>query len=102
MESRERSEVKYFGEDSTIFLIAGLHPGSRGRGETYEIMEATPQPPRLILRLKGIETIEQVEPLIGKEILIDKDSLPKLERGSITGLSLDESRDGGRERGLEG
>ena len=49
--------------------------------QTYEIMEATPQPPHLILRLKGIETIEEVEPLIGKEILISKDSLPKLEEG---------------------
>ena len=71
----ERISTDFFSIDE-VFI-----EDSRGRVQTYEIMEATPQPPRLILRLKGIETIEKVEPLIGKEILISKDSLPKLEEG---------------------
>ena len=52
--------------------------GEKGRPEPYEILEAIPQPPRLILRLKGIEKIEEAEPLIGKEILIKKEVLPEL------------------------
>jgi 16S rRNA processing protein RimM len=76
-------KVKYFGEDLDRFLLYRevFIEDNRGQVQTYEIMEATLQPPRLILRLKGVETIEQVEPLIGKEILISKDSLPKLEEG---------------------
>jgi len=76
-------KVKYFGEDLDRFFLYRevFIEDSRGRLQTYEIMEATPQPPLLILRLKGIETIDQVEPLVGKEILISKDSLPKLEEG---------------------
>jgi 16S rRNA processing protein RimM len=76
-------KVKYFGEDLDRFFLYRevFIEDSSGGVQTYEIMEATPQPPRLILRLKGIETIEKVEPLIGKEILISKDSLPKLEEG---------------------
>jgi 16S rRNA processing protein RimM len=76
-------KVKYFGEDLDRFFLYRevFIEDSRGRLQTYEIMEATPQPPRLILRLKGIEAIEEVESLIGKEILISKDSLPKLEEG---------------------
>jgi 16S rRNA processing protein RimM len=76
-------KAEYFGEDFDRF---SLHQEvfieeSRGRLQTYEIIEANPQPPRLILRLKGIETIEKVQPMIGKEIFINKKTLPKLEEG---------------------
>ena len=54
---------------------------NKGRPESYEILEAIPQPPRLILQLKGIETIEEAEPLMGKEILIRKEALPELPEG---------------------
>ena len=76
-------KAEYFGEDLDRFSLYRevFIEDSRGGLQTYEIMEATPQPPRLILRLKGIETIEMAEPLIGKEILISRDSLPKLEEG---------------------
>jgi 16S rRNA processing protein RimM len=75
-----KMKVKYFGEDlrhfslyREVFIIS-----EKGRPEPYEILEALPQPPRLILRLKGIEKIEEAEPLIGKEILIKKEALPEL------------------------
>jgi 16S rRNA processing protein RimM len=76
-------KAEYFGEDlSRFFLYREVFiEDSRGGLQTYEIIEATPQPPRLILRLKGIETVERVQPLIGKEILINKDALPKLDEG---------------------
>jgi 16S rRNA processing protein RimM len=76
-------KVKYFGEDLSRFLLYRevFIEDNRGGLQAYEITEATPQPPRLILQLKGIETVEKVEPLIGKEILINKDALPKLDEG---------------------
>jgi 16S rRNA processing protein RimM len=67
-------KVEYFGEDLHLFSLYRevFIEGDRGSPEPYEILEAIPQPPRLILRLKGIEKIEEAEPLIGKEILIKK------------------------------
>src|SRR5512139_4215683 len=73
-------KVEYFGEDLHLFSLYRriFIEGEKGRPEPYEIMEAIPQPPRLILRLKGIEKIEETEPLIGKEILIKREVLPEL------------------------
>src|SRR4030043_1104331 len=76
-------KAKYFGEDLHLFSLYReiFIEGEKGRPEPYEIIEAIPQPPRLILRLKGIEKIEKAESLIGKEILIKREALPKLEAG---------------------
>jgi len=75
-----KMKVEYFGEDSHHFSLYRevFIMGEKGKPESYEILEAIPQPPRLILRLKGIEKIEEAEPLIGKEILIKKEVLPEL------------------------
>ena len=73
-------KVEYFGKDlhrfshyREIFIV-----GEKGRPEPYEMTEIIPRPPGLILRLKGIEKIEEAESLIGKEILIKKEVLPEL------------------------
>ncbi|MGZ3613144.1 MAG: ribosome maturation factor RimM, partial [Thermodesulfobacteriota bacterium] len=65
-------KVKYYGVDlpglslyREIFI-----EDEKGKPEAYEILEAIPQPPRLILRLKGIEKIEEAESLTGREILV--------------------------------
>jgi 16S rRNA processing protein RimM len=73
-------KVEYFGEDLHLFSLYHevFIESDRGSPEPYEILEAIPQPPRLILRLKGIEKIEEAEPLIGKEILIKKGVLREL------------------------
>jgi 16S rRNA processing protein RimM len=76
-------KVEYFGEDlhrfshyREIFIV-----GEKGRPEPYEMIEAVSRPPGLILRLKGIEKIEEAGPLIGKEIFIEKEALLELEEG---------------------
>ena len=78
-----RMKVEYFGEDLRRFV--SYHEifieDEKGRPESYEILEASPHPPRLILRLKGIEKIEQAQPLIGKTILVEKEAFPGLEKG---------------------
>jgi len=76
-------KVEYFGEDLNHFRLYReiLIEDSAGRLQTYEILETIPQPPRLIIRLKGIERIEEATPLVGKEILIKRGSLPELKEG---------------------
>jgi 16S rRNA processing protein RimM len=95
-------KAEFFGEDLHLFSLYRkiLIEGDKGRPEPYEILEAIPHPPRLILRLKGIEKIEETEPLIGKEILIEKEALPELEEGEyywvdILGMKV-ETREGKR------
>jgi 16S rRNA processing protein RimM len=76
-------KVDYFGEDLNHFPLYRevFIKDHVGRLQAYDILEAVPQPPRLILRLKGIERIEEVEPLVGREIFIEKRSLPDLKEG---------------------
>jgi 16S rRNA processing protein RimM len=76
-------KVDYFGEDFNHFPLYRevFIKDHVGRLQAYDILEAVPQPPRLILRLKGIERIEEVEPLVGREIFIEKRSLPDLKEG---------------------
>jgi 16S rRNA processing protein RimM len=73
-------KVEYFGEDLNRFSLYQevLIEDRMGKLKTYEILETTVQPPRLILRLKGIERVEDVQVLVGKEILIRKEALPDL------------------------
>jgi 16S rRNA processing protein RimM len=99
---RGRMKVEYFGEDLRSFASYReiFIEDEKGRPESFEILEASPQPPRLILRLKGIEKIEQAQPLIGKMILIDKEALPGLEEGAyywadLLGMKV-ETREGKR------
>jgi 16S rRNA processing protein RimM len=89
-------KVEYFGDDADrLFPYREVFiKDSRGGLQTYEITEAIPQPPRFILRLKGVEKVEEVQPLIGKVICISKDALPKLEEGEyywfeILGMSVE-------------
>ena len=83
-------KVDYFGEDINRFppYREVFIEEDTGRLRAYEILEATPQPPRLILQLKGIERREEIEPLIGKEILIKRGALPELEEGEYYWIDL--------------
>lgn len=76
-----KMKVDYFGEDFHRFSFYHevFVEDQTGKPEPYEVLEAIAQPPRLILRLRGIEKIEEAEPLIGKEILIKKEAFPPLE-----------------------
>jgi ribosomal 30S subunit maturation factor RimM len=71
-------KVEYFGDDLNRFFHYReiFIEDNKGRLQTYEITEVTPQPPRLIIRLKGVATVENAQPLIGKEIFINKAVLP--------------------------
>ena len=97
-----RVKVEYFGEDLHRFSHYReiLIVGEREEPEPYEMIEAIPHPPGLILRLKGIEKIEEAESLIGKEILIRKEALLELEDGEyywadILGMRVETQEDKG-------
>lgn len=78
-----KMKVEYFGDDFTRFFHYReiFIKGSTGRPQGYQILEVIHQPPGFIIRLKGIEKREEVEPLVGKEILITRGVLPDLEEG---------------------
>jgi 16S rRNA processing protein RimM len=82
--------VEYFGEDlRRITLYREIFiKDEKDRPKAYEVLEAIPQPPRLILRLKGIEKIEEAGPLIGKEILIEKEALLNLGEGEYYWMDI--------------
>ncbi len=76
-------KVEYYGENlqglslyHEIFI-----EDEKGRPEAYKVLEAIPQPPRLILRLKGIDKIEEVAPLMGREIFVEREALLGLGEG---------------------
>jgi 16S rRNA processing protein RimM len=87
---RGKVKVEYFGEDLHRFSLYReiFIEDEKGKPEPYEVLEAVPQPPRLILRLKGIEKIEEAEPLIGKGILIEKEALLKLGEGEYYWMDI--------------
>ena len=87
---RGKLKIDYFGEDfgqfhyyQKVFIEDWM-----GRLKSYEILEATPHPPRLILQLKEIGTIEDVEPLVGQEIFIRKECLPNLPEGEYYWIEI--------------
>ncbi len=73
-------KIGYFGEDFSQFHFYQevFIEDRMGRLLSYEILEATPQPPRLILQLKDIRTVEEARSLVGKEIYVRKECLPDL------------------------
>lgn len=83
-------KVDYFGKDldRPSFYREIFIKDEKGKPKSYEVLEAVPQPPRLILRLKGIEKVEETEPLVGKEILVEKDALLKLGEGEYYWIDI--------------
>lgn len=104
-----KMKVDYYGENLHRFSLYHevFIKGQTSKPEPYEVLEAIPQPPRLILQLKGIEKIEEVEPLVGKEILIKKKDFSELEEGEyywmdILGMKVEteEGKGIGRVKGI--
>ncbi len=83
-------KIQYFGEEISHFLLYQeiIIKDGIGSPKTYEILEVIPQPSRLILQLKGIESIEEANRLVGKEILVKREAFPKLEEGEYYWFDL--------------
>jgi 16S rRNA processing protein RimM len=83
-------KVEYFGEDLGRFLLYRevIIRDPTGSARTFEVVEAVPQPPRIILTLKGIQTLEDTEPLINREILVPRETLPELAEDEVYWIDL--------------
>ena len=83
-------KLHYFGDDLSEFLRYRevIIEDRAGIPRTFEVLEATPQPPRLILTLKGIEKIEDAEPLVRRDVFIERGVLPDLEEGEYYWVDL--------------
>ena len=83
-------KLHYFGDDLSEFLRYRevIIEDRAGIPRTFEVLEATPQPPRLILTLKGIEKIEDAEPLVHRDVFIEREVLPDLEEGEYYWVDL--------------
>ncbi len=91
-------KVDYYGESPDHFPYHKVFIRDRsGRPAPFEVQEVTPQPPRLILKLKGVERVEETECLIGKEILVQQEDFPDLEEGTyywfeILGMAVETTK----------
>ena len=85
-----RVKVEYFGEDLDQFLLYRevILRDPTGRAQTFEVVEAILQPPRIILTLKGIQTLEDTEPLINREIFVQRETLPELAEDEFYWIDL--------------
>jgi 16S rRNA processing protein RimM len=97
-------KLHYFSDDLSVFLRYRdvIIEDRAGVPRTYEVLEATPQPPRLILKLKGIEKIEDAEPLVNREVFIEREALPEPEKGEhywVDLLGMDVESDQGKKLG---
>jgi 16S rRNA processing protein RimM len=88
-------KVYSYAEYPSVFNPGGLIylESGRGRKKTHTITWAKPHRKGVLLTFKGIDSRTDAEPLIGAELLINKKSLPKLEKGTyywfdIVGLSV--------------
>jgi len=76
---RGKIKVEYFGENSSPFPYREIFiKDCAGKSVSYEILEAASQPSRIILKVKGVERAEDAQALVGKEVLIRKETLPDL------------------------
>jgi len=80
---RGKMKVEYFGESLDGFssyrtVYIQIEPG---KWKPYEVVKSFPQPPRLVIQLKGVERRQETDPLIGKEIYVKKEEMPKLGKG---------------------
>jgi len=96
---RGKIKIEYFGEDPSRFppYQKVFIKNRSGTPEPFEVVEVTPQLPRLILKLKGIEKVEETEALIGREILVRREDLPELKEGEyywfeILGMTVETER----------
>jgi 16S rRNA processing protein RimM len=75
-----RIKADYFGDDPDRFPYREIWiEDSSGSLYPHEILEKAPHPRYLILQLKGVQTIEEAQPLVGKEIFVPREALPALE-----------------------
>ena len=75
--------LSVFQTDSVVIVAT-----SDGRQKTYEINWIKPHAKTALVSLKGVDTRDQAEALIGCELFIEKNRLPDPEEGSYYWFDL--------------
>ena len=83
-------KVYSYAQAFSVFEPEGviLLKNPEGEEKTYTIEWAKPHKRILLLCLKGIESRESAEKLIGAELFIEKKNLPELEEGTYYWIDL--------------
>ncbi|MBU0972501.1 MAG: ribosome maturation factor RimM [Proteobacteria bacterium] len=67
--------IDTFGQDRQVWLKAE----GEEKGDSFTILTASARKKGVLISLKNVDTVEDAEQLVGKEILISKDQLPEIE-----------------------
>jgi len=76
--------VPYSGDAGSITSLRTLFLSApRGTYESFEIADAVEHKKRALVRLRGLDNIDQALPLVGREVYIRRDQLPELPEGEF-------------------
>lgn len=76
--------VPYSGDSGSITSLRKLILAAPGGGyETFEIADAVEHKKRVLVRFRGLGDINDVIPLVGREVYIRRDQLPELPEGEF-------------------
>jgi 16S rRNA processing protein RimM len=75
--------LTYFNEDKTGFLCHTkvLFKNLLGRLEPFEVTEARIQRKSIVVRLKGLDSLERAREWVGALVLVERSTLPELGEG---------------------
>jgi 16S rRNA processing protein RimM len=74
----------YSGEFETILSLTSLMlKGQDGRMETFEVAASSVHRKKLLVALKGFESIDQVLHLVGRELYTTREQMPELTEGEF-------------------
>jgi len=75
--------VIYYNEDKTRFFSYKtiLLRDPLGHLEPFEVAEAKIHRKFIVVQFKGLDNLNQAEPLVGASVLVEKSALPELEDG---------------------
>ncbi len=74
--------VSFSGEyDNILALRSVMLKGQSGEMGTFEVAAATLHGKRVLITLKNFDTINQVLPLVGRELYVRREQLPELAEG---------------------
>lgn len=76
--------MPYSGDPGSITSLRTLIlPAPGGGYETFEIAGAVEHKKRVLVRFRGLDDIDEVLPLVGREVYVRRDQLPELPEGEF-------------------
>lgn len=74
----------YSGESDAVRSVSSvILVGPKGEQETFRVAGTSGHGRKLLLSLKGFDSINQVQHLVGRELYVERSQLPPLEEGEF-------------------